>query len=98
MFGIGIGEIILVMLIIFLISPRELPKVMKKIGQFFGELNRLRREVLQLKKDVEDIVEEATIEDEVIKDIQDEFPQKKGGGKKPVFKKRIKKRNPPGKK
>ena len=53
---------------------------------------------MQLKKDVEDIVDEAKIGDEIIKDISDEFPQKKGGGKKLVFKNRIKKKNPRGKK
>lgn len=94
MFGIGIGEIILVMLIVFLISPKELPRVMKKIGQFFGELNRLKREVMQLKKDVEDIVDEGKIGDEVIKGIEEEFPQKKGQRKKKMTNKRTKKENP----
>lgn len=83
------------MLIIFLISPKELPKVMKKVGQFFGELNRLKREVMQLKKDVEDIVDEAKIGDEVIKGINDDFPQKKKGSKTPLPGKTAKKGNPP---
>lgn len=90
MFGIGLGEIILVMLIIFLISPKELPKVMKKLGQFFGELNRLKREVMQLRKDVGDIVEDAKLDDDMLPgELKDP-----GGKKKRVYKKNNKKEKP----
>jgi len=85
-FGIGFGEILIVILIVFLISPKELPKLMRKIGQFFGELNRLKREVLQLKQDVEDIVGEAKIDTE-IKELQEGFPTIKDGPKKDFRKK-----------
>ena len=91
MFGIGIGEIILIMLIIFLISPKELPLVMKKIGQFFRELNRLKQEVMQLKKDVGDIVEEAKIDTEI---LDKELNLHKGSKKKELFKKNKKKGKP----
>jgi len=87
MFGIGIGEIILIMLIIFLISPKELPKVMKKIGQFFRELNRLKQEVMQLKKDVGDIVEEAKIDADI---LDEELMVDKGNKKNKIYKKNIK--------
>ena len=46
MFGIGLGEIFLVMFIIFMISPRDLPKVMRKIGEFFRELDRIKKDLL----------------------------------------------------
>ena len=58
MFGIGIGEIIVILLVIFLVSPRDLPKVMKKAGQFFGELARIKQELYNIKDDVNKIVRE----------------------------------------
>ncbi|MBN2443015.1 MAG: twin-arginine translocase TatA/TatE family subunit [Spirochaetales bacterium] len=92
MFGIGIGEIFVVILIVFLISPKELPKVMKKIGQFFNEMNRLKREVMQLKKDVEDIVDEGKVD---LGFIEEEIPLNKGGKKKTIQKKNPAKKEPP---
>lgn len=76
MFGIGFGEILLIIFIIFLISPRDVPKAMKKLGQFFGELNRIKRELLQMKDDVEEIINESKkevkeIAEETTKDIKD---------------------------
>ena len=68
MFGIGFGEILVVILIIFLISPKDVPRVLKKIGQFFGELERIKRDLLQMKKDVEDIAKEARIEDDLFEE------------------------------
>jgi len=38
---------------------------MKKLGKFIGELNRIKKEVLQIKDDVENIVNEVKIEEDV---------------------------------
>jgi Sec-independent protein translocase protein TatA len=67
MFGIGLGELVLIMLIVFLISPKELPKVMRKVGQFFNELNKIKSELLQVRKDLEEITKDAGIDDDLIK-------------------------------
>jgi Sec-independent protein translocase protein TatA len=65
MFGIGLEELLLFLLIVFLISPKDIPKVMKKIGSFLNELNRLKQEVLDLRKDIEDIARETRISDDI---------------------------------
>lgn len=68
MFGLGLGEILLILLIVFLISPKDLPKVMRKIGEFFGAVEKLKKEVFDIKKDVEEMVSDAKIDDDVIYD------------------------------
>ena len=68
MFGIGLGEILVIILIIFLISPKDIPKVMRKIAHFFNELAKLKQELMQMKGDVEDIVKDAKIDDEMFPD------------------------------
>lgn len=65
MFGIGLGEILLIIFIVFLISPREVPKVMRKIGEFFGLIEKIKKDIIELKEDVEDIVKEAEIKNDV---------------------------------
>ena len=68
MFGIGLGEILLIIFAIFLISPKDIPRVMKKIGQFFNTLNEVKKEITDLADDVEDIVKDAKIENEILID------------------------------
>ncbi|RPJ07508.1 MAG: hypothetical protein EHM28_06870 [Spirochaetaceae bacterium] len=51
MWGIGYGEILLILFIIFLISPREIPRVIKKIGELMATLNRLKDEFSNAGKD-----------------------------------------------
>lgn len=65
MFGIGLEELLLFLFIVFLISPKDIPKVMRKIGSFINEINRLKQEVLELRKDIEDIAKEARLPDEL---------------------------------
>lgn len=56
MFGIGIGEIILVILITFLVAPRQVPRVLRKIGEFFGALRKIRDEIAEIGDDVRDVI------------------------------------------
>ncbi len=56
MFGIGIGEIIIVLLIIFFLSPKEIPKFLRKAGQFIKAFNKIKDEVLQINDEVKDII------------------------------------------
>jgi Sec-independent protein translocase protein TatA len=58
-FGIGIGEILLIVLVTFLVAPKEIPVVLRKLGQFFGMLGKLRDEFLEMRRDVEGIVGDA---------------------------------------
>jgi Sec-independent protein translocase protein TatA len=81
MFGIGFGEILIVILIIFLISPKDVPRVLKKVGQFFGELERVKRDLLQMKKDVEDIAKEIRIEEDLFEEKKKK-QEEKGDEKK----------------
>ena len=56
MFGIGIGELILIILVTFLVAPRQIPKVMRKIAEFIGTLKHARDEFIQIGEDVKEIV------------------------------------------
>jgi Sec-independent protein translocase protein TatA len=82
MFGIGLGEILLVMFIIFMISPKDLPKVMRKIGVFFRELDRMKKDLSKIKDDIEEITSEINIDEEDINPLknidENEIIYKKG--------------------
>jgi Sec-independent protein translocase protein TatA len=58
MFGIGIGEILLILFIVFIISPKDIPKLMRKIGQFFGAIDKLRGEIADIEKEVREVAAE----------------------------------------
>ena len=68
MFGIGLGEILLLILIIFLISPKDLPKAMKKAAQFFVALSKIKKDIANINEDVNDIIKDADIKDELLID------------------------------
>jgi Sec-independent protein translocase protein TatA len=70
-FGIGIGEILLIVLVTFLVAPKEIPVVLRKLGQIFGALGKLRDEFLEMRRDVEGIVGDA---------VPDELRRKPGAG------------------
>lgn len=77
MFGIGLGEILLIILIIFIISPKDLPKAMKKLAQFFNVINKLKDEIANLDDNVKDIINDDEIADEVKKIDNDIYSQSK---------------------
>jgi Sec-independent protein translocase protein TatA len=62
-FGIGLGEILLIVLVTFLVAPKEIPAVLRKLGQFFGMLGKLRDEFMDVGRDVEEIVRDAVPEE-----------------------------------
>jgi len=64
MFGIGLGEILLVVLITFLVSPRQIPKVMKKVGEFLHGLGQIKNQLLEIRDDVEEVVKDADFGDD----------------------------------
>ena len=59
MFGIGFGEILIVLLIaIVFIRPEDLPKFLARAGRLYGQLKRMYNEVIEVK-------------DKIIKEIDD---------------------------
>ena len=58
MFGIGLGEILLILFLIFIISPRDIPKVLRKIGQFFNAVDKLRGELKDVEEELKDVAKE----------------------------------------
>ena len=60
MFGIGLGEILIALLVVFLLAPRELPRVMRTIGRYVGTAERIRRDWFDVERDVKDIVVETS--------------------------------------
>ncbi len=60
MFGIGLGEILLILFVAFLIAPREIPKMLKRIGQLFAGLENIKRELTDVEREVTDTAREIT--------------------------------------
>ncbi len=54
MFGVGIGEIAVILLVVFLVSPKDLPKAMRKLAQLGEALSGVKRELADLEREVRD--------------------------------------------
>jgi Sec-independent protein translocase protein TatA len=52
MWGIGFGEILVILLVVFLVAPKEIPRVIKKVGEFMSSLDKLRRDLFDVERDV----------------------------------------------
>jgi Sec-independent protein translocase protein TatA len=65
MFGISFGELLLVILVVFLVSPRDLPRFMKKIGEFIATGDRLRKEISNIHNEIVSIAKSLEIEDQI---------------------------------
>jgi len=66
MFGLGIGEILIIFFLIFLISPKDIPKFLRKLGQFFNTVDNIKDDIIDMKNDIKD-----TVDDDEIKNIDD---------------------------
>ena len=62
MFGIGLGEIIIIIFVAFLINPREIPKMMRKMANFFSALRQMKEELMEMQDDVEEVLKDGKIE------------------------------------
>jgi Sec-independent protein translocase protein TatA len=49
---IGIGELLIVVLVVFILAPKEIPRVLRKIGEFVGTIEKTKAEVLTLQQDI----------------------------------------------
>jgi len=58
MFGIGLGEILLILFIVFIISPKEIPAIMRKIGRFMAGLEKFRKEITDVERGLREVPDE----------------------------------------
>ena len=65
MFGIGFGEILIVLLIaIIFIRPEDLPKFLARAGRLYGQIKRMYKEVIEAKdKIIKEIDKETSLDD-----------------------------------
>ncbi len=73
MFGIGTGEILVILLIALLIlGPKELPKVARTIGKTMRELQRTKDEIREsIDKEFEDQVDDSRPAEQKVEDGED---------------------------
>ena len=55
MMNVGVGEIMLTIVVVFMIAPREVPRVLRWIGRAMGTRERVRRELATLEREVREI-------------------------------------------
>jgi sec-independent protein translocase protein TatB len=61
MFGLGFGELCVIILVgMIVIGPRDLPKLMRKAGQWAGKLRRMAAEA-RAQSGIDDILKDSTI-------------------------------------
>ena len=61
MFGIGFGEILIILLIaIVFIRPEDLPKFLRQAGRLYGQLKRMYGEIIKAKDKIIKEIDEAT--------------------------------------
>jgi Sec-independent protein translocase protein TatA len=59
MFGLGIWEIVIILLaVIIFIKPEDLPKFFRKVGNVYGQIKRYNREVVRKIRHIEYEVKE----------------------------------------
>jgi len=67
MFGIGFGEILIVLLIaIVFIRPEDMPKFLRSAGRLYGQIKRIYREVVEAKDKIIKEIDEETSKDEAV--------------------------------
>lgn len=77
MFGIGLGEIILILIIIFLICPKDLPKMLKKAALFISNLEKMKNKIFDIKNDFENSIKDELKEIPKIPKIENKVRKKK---------------------
>ena len=61
MFGIGLGEIIVIFIILVIfIRPEDLPKFLRNAGRFYGKAKKMYNEVIQIKDQILKEINDAT--------------------------------------
>jgi Sec-independent protein translocase protein TatA len=52
MFGLGLGEIIVILVLVFLLSPKDLVKVLRKLAKLKQWLSNARNQLRTLEQDL----------------------------------------------
>ena len=61
MFGLGFGELCVIIIVaLVVIGPRDLPKVMRKAGQWAGKLRRMAADARQ-QSGIDDILKDSSL-------------------------------------
>jgi Sec-independent protein translocase protein TatA len=53
MFGIGMGEIVIIGLILLLVCPRDIPRILRKIGQVMASWQNIKDEFTYMSDDID---------------------------------------------
>ena len=60
MFGIGFGEILIVLIVIIIfVRPDDLPKFLYSAGRFYGKVKKMYKEIMEVKDSIIDEVDKA---------------------------------------
>ena len=77
MFGIGISEVILIFLVIVvLIRPRDLPKFLRSAGRFYGKAKKMYKEIVDVKETIINEINEAASMETTEKEDKDTKEEK----------------------
>ena len=77
MFGIGVSELLVIMVVLIIfVRPEDLPKVMRSIGKTYGKIKKFYDEIIMVKdKVLKDIEDAASIVEEPSKLISKTFTE-----------------------
>ena len=67
MFGIGLGEIAVILFVAFLINPRKLPVLIRNVEKFMRSLRRIKEDFMDIQSDVEDVIKESRVDTDFLK-------------------------------
>jgi Sec-independent protein translocase protein TatA len=87
-----IGEILLVFLLIFLICPRDIPKIMRAIGKFIGRLSIYQDQARAFRQELMDELDVDGMKEDV-KKLRQRVNDLKSGINKPISKTSSRKRS-----
>lgn len=57
MFGIGWGELVIIVLIMFLVAPKEIPKIMTKLARLVAGLRRMQSELQEAGREMKELAD-----------------------------------------
>lgn len=58
MFGIGIGELLVIVLVIVLLAPRQIPGVMRRIARFYRTVDKFKHEMEKVSTEIRELADE----------------------------------------
>src|SRR5678816_952241 len=65
MFGLSFGElVVLIIVAVVVIGPRDLPKVLRKLGQWAGKLRRMAAD-MRAQSGIDEVLREGTLREDI---------------------------------